>query len=417
MKVVILFGTLFNQRDYQRFGIETLEANGFEVEVWCCTPFLYQSAYQRVKVVDPIKYLGHRLFQTKGELVTAINALPSSSWVISKIGFGRTALSIYRLLYRRRIRLGFTTGNPLPQSLHNSVGRQAKFWEKVKRVKPNKLHKSLFSLTYGLYIRFLEAQIRPACTFVVAAGANTLQHFRWTLSEQTDVLWAHVPDYDIYLGVKDEPTQVDDNVGVFLDSYMPFHPDCVFVGRPPLGGPDEYYPIVCSFFDWVEREHSVRVVIAAHPRSDYENHPDYFGGRPVIKNKTAKLIKQSRFVITSHACTAMNYVVLFGKPALFLQLDAIINSLRYGTNEGEMFQAMTRVLGKKPLTLHNVHSVDWEYEMRVDEAAYAWYRNAYIKRDGSAEKLFWQIVADYFHQMNDQLYSPQKEASSRNSLA
>ena len=47
-KVIYIIETRFNKRDYDRFGIEILKKNGFEVEVWDFTPFLGSHEYRKM---------------------------------------------------------------------------------------------------------------------------------------------------------------------------------------------------------------------------------------------------------------------------------------------------------------------------------------------------------------------------------
>ena len=70
----------------------------------------------------------------------------------------------------------------------------------------------------------------------------------------------------------------------------------------------------CKFFDYIEHKFHVRIIIAAHPKSNYDAKSDYYQGRTIIKGDTARLVKDSSFVIASQS-TAINLAILFNKPA------------------------------------------------------------------------------------------------------
>jgi len=55
-EIIFFIESPFNRRDYERFGIDLLKENGFQVRVWDFTPILYPEVYKRVKVPDPIDF-------------------------------------------------------------------------------------------------------------------------------------------------------------------------------------------------------------------------------------------------------------------------------------------------------------------------------------------------------------------------
>jgi hypothetical protein len=129
-------------------------------------------------------------------------------------------------------------------------------------------------------------------------------------------------------------------------------------------------------------------VIAAHPRSEYERHPDYFGGRAVIRGRTAELVRTSGFVV-AHASTALNYAVMFERPVVFIttdQIDASPGLGRYISDLAARFGSPHVNLDRPPGT--------WQTPQSIDRQAYTRYRAAYIKREGTPERPCWQIVAD-----------------------
>ena len=128
-------------------------------------------------------------------------------------------------------------------------------------------------------------------------------------------------DYDHYVRTKvaGTPRLVADPYVVFLDINLPHHSDLEFCGRPRIDAAG-YYRSLNRFFGLLESEYGIRVVIAAHPRSDHDSAT--FEGRQVLRLVTADLVKDAEFVL-SHTSTAMSYAVLNAKPLVFIYTEAM----------------------------------------------------------------------------------------------
>lgn len=72
-----------------------------------------------------------------------------------------------------------------------------------------------------------------------------------------------------------------------------------------------------NFFDNLEKKFNLKIIIAAHPKGIKKNNIKMFSPRRVFFNKTYKLIKHCKFVITLRS-SAMNYAVIYKKPIIFL---------------------------------------------------------------------------------------------------
>jgi len=123
------------------------------------------------------------------------------------------------------------------------------------------------------------------------------------------------PDYEKALEDNNKPSLVNGEYAVFLDEYYPLHPDIRHLIDIRLNETDSYnyLYLMCEFFDNVEKQFDIRIVIAAHPKSNYTNVD--FGNRSVFKYKTAQLIRHANFVIM-HGSAAVAYAVIFQRPLL-----------------------------------------------------------------------------------------------------
>jgi hypothetical protein len=139
---------------------------------------------------------------------------------------------------------------------------------------------------------------------------------------------------------------------------------------------------------------NTEIVIAVHPRSNYNNLPDYFGGRSCIKGKTGQLIKDSSFVI-AHMSTSIGFAVLYHKPIVFITTDKLYK-MNSGKNlTGSYIQAIAAELGKNPINIDHMSEFNWNHEMEINEEAYLCYKNNYIKKKGTPEKPLWEIFCSY----------------------
>jgi hypothetical protein len=77
----------------------------------------------------------------------------------------------------------------------------------------------------------------------------------------------------------------------------------------------DFFRLINVFFDLLEKEYGLKVVIAAHPTANYD--AETFRGREIIRLKTAELVKDSDFVISMWS-TSTGYAVLNQKPIIFI---------------------------------------------------------------------------------------------------
>ena len=378
-RVIFFVESPFYQRDYDRFGIEILLKNGFEVEVWNFAPFLNPQVRIEIEIPDPINWEKHYSYINMGEAKSAILKLEDSCIVVCLVNYHIKSFPIYKALSKNNIQYCVVMAHALP--LLNAKKKLRDYFKSINRTSPVKIANLLFTCVPYKYLG-----IKP--TNIILAGGTESIKYKYPIDKNTEILWLHTFDYDSYTERRDSPVQCDNNMGVFLDEYLPFHPDFVQLGLSVPSTPEEYYPGICKFFDYIEQAYGVHIVIAAHPKSNYETYPYYFGGRPIIKGKTAELVRKSGFTI-AHMSTSINFAILFHKPVIFITSNRLKQSFI-----GSQINLMASWLGKKAINIDNPIKIDWEEECSINEKAYMNYMQSYIKREGSEELPFWQIFAN-----------------------
>jgi hypothetical protein len=157
---------------------------------------------------------------------------------------------------------------------------------------------------------------------------------------------------------------------------------------------EEYYPSHCRFFDYVEQELNLKVVIAAHPKTNHTDYPEYFGKRHVIRNQLIPLIKKSKLIMT-HNSTALVLVAVERKPVLILTNAAFEKDIACSRS----LKVTASSFGKTPIDVDQLpYSIDWQKELLADESIYSSYVQQYVKKTDSEKLNSWQILANRLKQ-------------------
>lgn len=376
----------FCRRDYDRFGIKTWQENGFEVEVWDFTKFLHKEFHGKVDVPDPVDFKGYRSFSNFTEAVKAILKLDQSCFIMCLIFYKAVNYPIYRAISRKNLKYGvFVASYPASTAVLSCAcgmkGFIKKIFSKIRGLDIAKIREYIFANTpHGM--------LGIKAPDFIFGGAEKTYLSSYPVGRNTEIIKMHYLDYDIYLEEIKKDAAVDNSIGVFLDEYLPFHPDWAFCQVSSPVRADDYYPKLCGFFEKLEKSTGTKIVIAAHPRSNYEKHPEYFGNRKVFRARTAGLVRQAGFVIL-HTSYSVNFAVLFNKPAIFITTDGLNRTFLKNT-----IDIMSEALGKKAINLDEDINIDFKKELSIDEERYRQFRNNYIKKEGTPEKPYWQAASD-----------------------
>ena len=107
---------------------------------------------------------------------------------------------------------------------------------------------------------------------------------------------------------------------VYLDTAMGSHPDVLQFNVDQIPGA-EYRTSLLRFFDKLERDLGLKVVIAAHPKAQYQG--DEFAGRPIFRQQTCALVRGAQLVL-SDGSTSTLYAVALHKPIIFILNDCLL---------------------------------------------------------------------------------------------
>ena len=385
-RVVYLIDQPFDERNFQRFGIQAWIDRHWNVEVWDLTPWAHPQVWHsfterghRLKEFagyfpvrsrsDFLRRLrGPRAIQYFIDLTSDSFHSVTAKWALKRAGAARVVCAT------GSIPLPDRAGSPSPAS------RLRKLIAKGPRGTWKALSSAFFTKVVG-------RRIPTDLAVISGTQSMTLAH------NSKGVIKAHNFDYDIYLELERSAVARAAPYAVFIDQDYPFHLEFVYHGAGSVVTAERYFPAVCDGLEAIAAALELEVRIAAHPRANYEKRgmERCFRSFPIERGRTAELIRGCKAVIC-HDSTALQYAILFGKPIILLTTDELSRAY-----EGASIEKVAAELGKKPVNVDraDLPAVDWRGELKVDLERYASYRSKYIKAEGSPELPLWTIVIDH----------------------
>ena len=385
-KIAIVLDISFTERDYERFGISTLKKK-FNVFI-----FDFTKSFS-------IKLANHKFSKKtyKCEGYHSIKSLSSFIELVEKYKFSNCInylankpleLKLANILKKNRvpfvkIQNGLVIGPEDPRSfIQNLHILSLKFTGKKRFMA------FIASQISKITNKFIKKEPQIIFDKVVVTGRVGIKDA--AIGLKTKVIHAHSFDYNNYLNnIKQSKLGIKKPYAVFLDQYLPLHPDApIFFGVSPRCTPEKYYPALNNFFNIFEKKFNMKVIVCAHPKSDYKNKSNYLYGRKFVKNKTINLVKNCNIVF-AHCSTAITYAVVYKKPLVFLLSNEYIRS----------FDNYTPLVIAKKLNSpyfniddkNNKSKIQHINLFKIDKKKYKIYKDDYVKYPSRSDKKFWEI--------------------------
>lgn len=380
-KIIYLFRVPISKRLLKRFFIDDLRARGQDVECWNLCSFLhskevFSNEVEADFVIDVL---------SKSELRKRILAEKENdtSFAITFNCQWRT-LWIYKLLHKLDMHILFFSVGLLPSPINDGGAIMFRVRTAGKLLMHGHITRVLEWPLYKLGYALSGLKDRPYET-VFAAGEIAMKRHAGV----PRVIPINDHDYDDYLWMDSEESQSHGRTVVFLDQNQGLHPDATMMGRNAVN-PESYQRGLNAFFHYIEQRFGCRVIIAAHPTSNYG--PQTFHGRDIIKFKTAELVRDSEFVL-AHDSTSLCFAVLFQKPVLALYNDEF--RALGGSSSLPMIRAFSEALGAP---MYNVDRPDEYQDMVIPSAdlgKYARYKYDYLTTPQTESRLSKDVFMDF----------------------
>lgn len=319
-KVIYIRYIPLTKKVYQDFYMEEVSRVGIEVEYWDITSLFFKDSYEQEDSELLTKTLK---FSSYMQLEKAFvqNAPLSEKLFISIMTFEGRVKKLHRLFTKYDCKIAIFGRNmfPMPNSYNPSL------FAKIKSLTAKRL--SNFVKTKALIIAKKRKLIKPF-DFLFLAGDQGWKGIGRI--KESEILDSHVikinsNDYDNILMSEKIQQVVNCNYILFLDEYLPLHPDTLLFGIKNVS-PEQYYPELNAYFDHVEKQFNMPVIISAHPKAIRYKTEDFFNGRSVYFNKTLELTKYADFVL-AHDTTSINYPIIFEKKLHFITSEKICKEI------------------------------------------------------------------------------------------
>ena len=166
-----------------------------------------------------------------------------------------------------------------------------------------------------------------ALTHRLVAGQHYLPEALREKKQVTTLLFGHSDDYSNYLRTpldNTAETTHSQKFAVLLDTSGPaFTDDFSQTARKSTCTTAIWYPALAKFFDKLEADTGVSVIISGHYKSTHPPIAAYFGNRAVHYGRTLEQVRDCEFVITRDSM-AVSYAVVFRKPVILIYSDEIV---------------------------------------------------------------------------------------------
>lgn len=411
IKFVVIHSEALTQRWESYLHLDEL-AESFDVEFWDCSyialPHYTSNGLKRpyVKTIEEVSHY-------KKEL----KALPLDTLIVlDRAMFRKENLAFMKILSKRfpkQVDIDFFSSNQLITSFWSvststiedlSMTKEV-VEEKKQTIKLTSLFKSIKRWLYGSDVIYL--------TMKRIRYRNDKNGFRDVLksfySRKCDKLFLtylistvegstypiNPPDYEQYLKLgecKEEKEYI-----VFIDQAFPIHPEFrslyTYLGIEALA--EEYYKSTRKFFDTVEQQMGLKVIIAGHPVANYKG--DEYGNREIVYGKTAELVRDAKAVI-GHTSGAINFPIYYEKPLVLITNSAWKKAIRHMNH-------LLRVADyfKKPIVdIDKVVDIT-TYLKPVDPAIRREYMDSMIDKRTKG-KLNADLLKEYLAQIHEEMY-------------
>ena len=382
-KIVLIFDTPALNTAIQTYSLEELLDLRYRVCVLDASPFLLPEVN---RIISAKRFSDKRfesyICRTKKELDGHIRQNSKDACFIPMFNSYYDVRFVFKLFTKYKVFYGHVT-TARTEFVIPSDMKFKRLW-KESRLNPFHLYKAVYNRIVSKIIKYQKAK------FLVLGGRdNEDLYINLNFHDSnTKIIRLHTFDYENFL----TSSKYDYNgkpYCVYLDQYFPFHPDI----KTQLGFDftDEdkrnFIDDMNKVFEHVRNKYNMDVIIAAHPRSDYNNKKDLYPNTKIEYGMTSQLIKGATLVVAN--CSNSIFFAAMARLPLIIVNSSVIKKI----NQLEIV-----LLGFAELTgalvVENVSELPDKFEIPIHKEKYAFLENNYFKSGESNGKSMWEYILE-----------------------
>lgn len=348
MKIVFIPNLPYTYRDHKRFGVEYFMDKGHDVEIMDVHKVLIPGYKEKVDI-EYFTFEKHWEPQTEEDILIRIKKLTKNDFVFFYIA-GFNAIKLLKEM-KKNTQAKFITyvGGSIPTTtvsctLFDSLKKQVKNF--VKSFIP-------------------KYQLKFDTDYYISGAPKDEIICSSLITKKTKIIKSNSRDYNLCL--KSKAYKNEKQYCVFLDTDAIDASDYVLFGNSAKKDIETYLKKLTGFFEWIEKEYNLDVIIAAHPKSRI--YKDKLDGFKVLHGKSVELVHGSEFVI-NEGTTAISYAIFFNKPLIFFTFKEINFFCHHVC-------AFTKELQKEVIDIDVIDKKKFDKELK-NKNRYSYYKNNYM---------------------------------------
>lgn len=360
--------------EYEKYGLPVWNNRNVKAEIWMLTDIFLGKRMPKVR--EPLVHPDVKKIMKYKELIQLLlkNRRQDTFCILILPPLMKQTYYVEMILGLTGYRYGVVYPQPYLVSFNKDFGKNG-YSNRQKKIIPMVLN-MFFPPTYN-FIATKACYREFPSAYAIKKNKNCM---------------IHTLDYDNYLKIKESTDKIlEEKYILFIDENYVYHGDYQMVGiKSPFEVEKNYFCPLNNLFDRIEKLLDCKVVVAAHPRSDYKD-GDIFGNRKIFINQTAQLIKDAELVIC-HTTSAMSYIMLFKKDFLLIYMNEIKKSFEWE----DYYIPFINALKIQALNVSNQYC-DQDIIKKISKYHYIKtkkYEEYFIKKRNTPEKPFFEVVAD-----------------------
>lgn len=368
MKIVFIPNLPYTYRDHKRFGVEYFIDKGYDIEVMDVHNILIPGYKDKIKI-EYYTFEKHWEPESVEEIIENVKKLSKNDYIFFYIA-GYDAIKLLNKM---------------------KVNSQASFITYVGGSIPiTTVHCTFFDYLKTNIKKFIKKfipkyRLKFDTDYYVSGAPNDEIIFSNLITEKTKIIKSNSRDYNLCL--KSNLYRNKKKYCVFLDTDIIDASDYVLFGSDAIKDVETYLKKLVKFFQWVEKEYNLDVIIAAHPKSRIYKNKNVLEGFKIVHGKSAELVHGSEFVI-NEGTTAVSYAIFFNKPLIFFtfrEIDFFNHHLC----------AFTKELRKEIIDIDKICKYEFDKELK-NKARYKYYKNNYLTYEDKNIDTFQMIEKEIF---------------------